>query len=116
MIVVRITMHVIPEKQLELTQTLLSMIEPTGKDAGCLNYNIFRDISDNNRFDLLQEWESRNDLNSHLRSQLFGVLLGTRALLNEPLNVQILTVSGAEGMEAVLAVRGIHPSGPGSDG
>jgi hypothetical protein len=33
MIVFRITMHVIPEKQLEMIQTLLSMIEPTTKEA-----------------------------------------------------------------------------------
>jgi len=34
MVVVRITMNVLPEKQLEVTQTLLSMIELTGKETG----------------------------------------------------------------------------------
>ena len=105
MIIVRITMNAIPEKQLELTQTLLSMIEPTGREAGCLSYAVFCDIEDRNRFSLLQEWETREDLDHHIRSHRFGVLLGSKTLLCEPPEIQIDTVSQSEGMEAVDAVR-----------
>ena len=105
MIIVRITMNVLPEKQLEVTQTLLSMIEPTGKEAGCLSYTVFCDIEDKNRFSLLGEWETREDLNHHIRSHRFGVLLGTKTLLCEPPKIQINTVSQSEGMEAIKAVR-----------
>jgi quinol monooxygenase YgiN len=38
MIVVRITMNVIPEKQKEVVQTLLSMTGPMEKALGCLSY------------------------------------------------------------------------------
>jgi len=38
MIVVRIAMNVLPEKQKELVQTILSMIGPMVKEAGCLSY------------------------------------------------------------------------------
>ena len=105
MIVVRITMNVLPEKQLEITQTLLSLIEPTGKEAGCLNYAVFCDIEDKNRFSLLEEWENREDLDHHLMSHRFGVLLGTKTLLSEPLEIQIHTVSRSEGMEVIHAAR-----------
>ena len=105
MIVVRITMNVLPEKQLEVTQTLLSMIEPTGKEAGCLSYAVFCDIEDKNRFSLLEEWETREDMDQHIRSHRFGVLLGTKALLSEPPKIQIHTVSQSEGMETVHAAR-----------
>ena len=105
MIVVRITMNVLPEKQKELVQTLLSMIEPTGKEAGCLSYAVFCDIEDKNRFSLLEEWETREDLDHHLRSDRFSVLLGTKCLLCEPLKIQIFTVSDSEGIEAVNSVR-----------
>jgi quinol monooxygenase YgiN len=105
MIIVRITMDVLPEKQLEFTQTLLSMIEPTGKEAGCLSYAVFCDIEDKNRFSLLEEWESRKDLDHHIRSHRFGVLLGTKTLLCEPPKIQINTVSQSEGMEAIDAAR-----------
>lgn len=106
MIFVRITMNVLPEKQLEVTQTLLSMIEPTGKEPGCLNYAVFCDIEDKNRFSLLEEWESREDMDQHIRSNRFGVLLGTKALLSEPPKIQIHTVSQSEGIETIHAARG----------
>jgi len=53
-------MNVLPEKQLELTQTFLTMIEPTGKEAGCLSYAVFCDIGAKNRFSLLEEWRLRS--------------------------------------------------------
>ena len=105
MIVFKITMNVIPEKQLEMMQTLLSMIEPTSKEAGCISYGVFYDIEDKCRFSLLQEWETREDLDHHLSSHRFGALLGTKALLSEPLGIQILTVSHSEGMNAIRAAR-----------
>ena len=105
MTVVRITMNVLPEKRKELVQTLLSMIEPMGKEAGCLSYAVSCDIEDKNRFNLLGEWETRQHLDHHMRADRFGVLLGTKSLLCEPLKIQIFTVSGSEGIEAVNSVR-----------
>jgi quinol monooxygenase YgiN len=98
-------MNVLPEKRKELVQTLLSMIEPTGKEAGCLSNAIFCDIEDKNRFILLEEWETREDLDHHMRSSRFGVLLGSKTLLCELPKIQINTVSQAEGMEAIDAAR-----------
>jgi quinol monooxygenase YgiN len=105
MIVIRVGMNVHQEKQLEFTQTLLSIIEPAGKEAGCLSYNVFCDIEDDCAFSVLAEWETREALNHHLRSQRFGVLLGTKTLLCESPKIQIHTVSGSEGIEAVDAAR-----------
>ena len=98
-------MNVLPEKQLEITQTLLSMIEPTEKEVGCLSHAVFCDIEDKSLFSLLEEWESREDLDRHLKSHGFGVLLGAKTLLCEPLKIQVFTVSDAEGIEAVNSVR-----------
>lgn len=105
MIIVRITMNVLPEKLLEFTQTLLSMIEPTAKETGCLSYAVFCDIEDKNCFNLLEEWQTREDLDHHISSHRFGVLLGTKTLLYEPPKIQICTVSLLEGMEAVHTAR-----------
>ena len=106
MIVIRIAMAVRPEKQLELTQTLLSLIEPAGKQAGCLSYTVFCDIEDNSAFSLLSEWETREALDRYIGSHRFGVLLGTKTLLSESPKIQIHTVTRSEGMEAVDAARG----------
>ena len=104
--IVRIIMKVLPEKQLEVTQTLLSMVEPAGREPGCLSYAVFCDIEDKNRFSLIEEWETREDMDQHIRSHRFGVLLGTKALLCEPPEIQIHTVSHSEGMETIHVTRG----------
>jgi len=100
-IIVRIAMHALPEKQKEVMQTLLSMIESTGKERGCLSHHVYRDIEDKNGFSLIDEWETREDLDQHIRSAKFGVLLGTKSLLCEPPNIQIHTVFNSERMPAV---------------
>lgn len=105
MIVVRIIMNVLPEKRKEVMQTLLSIIEPPGKESGYLSYGIFCDIEDKNVFNLISEWETRQDLDHHIRSDLFSVLLGTKSLLTEQQNIQIHTISHLEGIEAVHAAR-----------
>ena len=106
MIDVRITMNVLPEKQKELVQTLLSMIGAEEKEAGCLSYALFRSIEDKNLLNLLEEWETREDLERHIRSERFSVLLGTKSLLAKPLELKIRTVSHSEGVEVVNALRG----------
>ncbi len=105
MVVFRITMHAIPEKRLEIMQTLLPMIEPTARKAGCLSFRVFCDIEDEDRFGLMGEWKTREDLDRHIASRQFSVLLGTKVLLSEPLEIRIFTVSNAEGMDAIHKVR-----------
>jgi len=104
-VIVKIALNALPEKQKEVIQTLLSMIESTVKQRGCLSHHIFRDLEDENAFSLIDEWKTREDLEQHLRSAKFGVLLGTKSLLCEPPKIQIHTVSDSEGMTAVIAAR-----------
>jgi len=105
-IIVRITMKALMEKRTEMMQTLLSMIEPAGKEKGCLSYDVFCDMEDNHVFSLIEEWEAREDLDRHIRSERFSVLLGTKSLLERPSEIKIHTVSHSEGAEAVNALRG----------
>jgi len=104
-IIVRIAMNALPENQKEVMQTLLSMIESTEKERGCLSHHVFRNIEDENVFSLIEEWQTREDLNDHIKSDRFSVLLGTKSLLCEPPQIQIHTVSHSEGMETVNAAR-----------
>jgi len=106
MIVVRITMNVLPEKQKELVQTLLSMVGSMEMETGCLSYALFCNMEDQNLLNLLEEWQTRKALNQHLRSDMFGVLLGTKSLLIEPHGIHIYTIGQSEGMEAVHSARG----------
>ena len=106
MIVVKIAMNVLPEKQKELVQTLLPMIGSMEKETGCLSYALSCDIEHKNLLNLLAEWQTRKDLDRHFRSELFGVLLGTKCLLKEPHGIHIYTIHQLEGMEAIQTARG----------
>ena len=105
MIIAKIIMNALPEKRKEVLQTLLSMIEEIRQEKGCLSYQVFQDIKDENGFSLVQEWETREDLEHHMRSDWFSVLLGTNILLNEKQDIQIHTVLHTEGNGIVNAVR-----------
>jgi quinol monooxygenase YgiN len=104
-IIVGIKMNVRLEKRTEVMQTLLSLIEPTENERGCLSCHVFRDIEDQNVFSLIEEWETRQDLDDHIRSDRFSVLLGTKSLLSEPQQIEIHTISQSEGMEVIHATR-----------
>ena len=111
MIMVRIIMSVLPEKKKEVMQTLLSMIETAGKEKGCLSYEIFCDIDGKTVFNMIEEWETREDLERYIQSERFSVLLGTKSLLAKPLGIKIHTVSRSEGVEAINALRSKGRSG-----
>ncbi len=106
MIIFRIAMNVRPEKRKEIMQTLLSMIEPTHQEKGCLSYHVFQNIEDENSVSIIGEWETREDLDRHMRSDKFGILLRTKSLLKEKQGILIHTISHSEGMEDVNTVRG----------
>jgi len=105
MIVVRIILNVLEDKQLEITQTLVSLIKPVSREKGCKSFSVFCDIQDKNRLCLIEEWQTRENLDLHIKSHRFGVLLGTKPLLSEPLNIRIYTISHRQGMKAIEAVR-----------
>ncbi len=99
-------MNIRPEKRKEVMQTLLSMIEPTHQEKGCLSYHVFQNIENENSVSIIGEWETREDLDRHMRSDKFGILLGTKNLLKEKQGILIHTISHSEGMDAVNTVRG----------
>ena len=110
MIIFRITMDVLPQKRKEVMQTLLSMTETAGREKGCLSYEVFFHMDGDTVFNLIEEWENREDLERHIRSERFSVLLGTKSLLAKPLEMKIHTVSRSEGSVAVNFIRGLGPS------
>jgi quinol monooxygenase YgiN len=104
-IIIRITMNALIEKRTEVMQTLLSMIDPTENERGCQSCQVFSGIEEKNVFSLIEEWESREDLVVHIKSDRFSVLLGTKSLLFEPPQIDIHTISHSEGKEAIDAIR-----------
>jgi quinol monooxygenase YgiN len=81
MIFTTIRMKVLPEKRKELFQTLKSLVSSIRSQKGCRRCEFCVNAEDENEFCLLGEWENREDLDTHLESNLFKVLLGAMSLL-----------------------------------
>jgi quinol monooxygenase YgiN len=84
MILFTIRMKVLSEKHLELCQTIASLIGSIRAEKGCRRSSFFQSMEDENELCLLEEWDTRENLDSHLRSESFRVLRGAMNLLQEP--------------------------------
>lgn len=58
----------LPGFEAEVLAALRSFIEPTRAEAGCLRYDLFRDLTDAKKFTFIEEWESKAHLDAHAQS------------------------------------------------
>ena len=74
MILVTIQMKVLAEKRKELSQTIALLIGSIKTEKGCRRCDFCRSMEDENRFFLFEEWDTREDFDSHAE---IGVLYCT---------------------------------------
>ena len=98
MILVTMQMKVLAEKRKELSQTIALLTGSIKTEKGCLRCDFCRSMEDGNRFFLFEEWDTREDFDSHLQSACFTVLRGTLNLLQEPYEMVFHTVSRPKAM------------------
>jgi len=58
-----------PNKVEEAKALLLGLVEPTRKEAGCLQYDLLQNQADPTDFTFVEEWESDESLDAHLGSE-----------------------------------------------
>jgi quinol monooxygenase YgiN len=96
-----IRMNVLSEKRMELSQTISSLSSSTRMEKGCQRCDFCRSIEDENRFFLLEEWDTQENLKNHLKSEHFKVIRGAMNLLQEPYETMFHNVFRPEGMEEI---------------
>ncbi len=107
MITVTISMEVPQEKTREFLQTVLLIIKSMRREKGCLGYHFYHDMEDESKFRLVGKWAKQEDMNNHLRSDTFSVLLGSMNLLQESPDIRFYAVSNmGSGMKAINMARG----------
>jgi quinol monooxygenase YgiN len=99
MILVIIRMKVLSEKRMELSQTIASLIVSIRTEKGCNRCDFCQNTEDENELWLLEEWDTQENIKSHLKSGRFKVLRGAMNLLKEPYEMMFHTVSHPVGME-----------------
>jgi quinol monooxygenase YgiN len=101
MILVIIRMKVLSAKRKELCQTIDSLIGAIRTEKGCRRCNFCQSMENENELSLLEEWDSQENLKSHLKSERFRVLRGAMNLLKEPYEITFQTVFRPVEMEEI---------------
>jgi quinol monooxygenase YgiN len=87
MILVIIRMNVLSEKRMELSQTLVLLTVSIRMEKGCERCDICQSMENDARLFLLEEWDTRENLMTHLNSDRFRIFRGAMNLLSEPWNI-----------------------------
>jgi len=105
MIDATIKMTVPPEKRKELLQTLTAILGPIRREHGCISCNCYVDVEAENILFFMEEWKNSEELDIHLKSAHFAVLIGAMKLLKIEPEIRFSTISSTSGAEAVKAAR-----------
>jgi quinol monooxygenase YgiN len=70
-------------------------------EEGCKRYDFCQSIEDENRLFLLEEWDTQENLMTHLKSEHFRVLRGAMNLLKEPYERMFHAVFHPVGLEKI---------------
>jgi len=85
-------MNVLSEKRMELSQTIASLSGSIRMEKGCRRCDFCQSMEDENRLFLLEEWDTEENLMTHLNSEHFRVFRGAMSLLKEPYERMFHTV------------------------
>ena len=65
-----------PGKESQVRQELLSLVAPSRKDAGCINYDLHQAVNDPALFMFHENWVSKAHLDAHLQKPDLQAVLG----------------------------------------
>jgi len=105
MIDVAIKITVPSDKRKEVFQTFKAILTQVRREQGCISCNCYVDMEAENSMYFKEEWKTRVDLNKHLRSANFGILIGAMKLLNKEPEIMINTIASTAGAEEIKAAR-----------
>jgi len=74
----------------KLAKELLSIVGPTRKEVGCINYDFHQSVDNKSRFIAYENWASKKDLDRHLKTahvKSFSERAG--GLLAEPIDITL---------------------------
>jgi quinol monooxygenase YgiN len=101
-------MKVLAEKRKELCQTIVSLVSSLRTEKGCLRCDFYQSMEDENELCIFEEWDTRENLNSHLNSERFSVLRGAMNLLREPYEMLVHTVAAVKNRTKTLSQQEVQ--------
>ena len=99
MVIITIEINVPSLKTKEFLQTMLVITQRIRMENGCIACDFLKDVSEENRYRLVGKWKGKDELNHHLGSEEFSVVLGAMSLLENKPDIRVYLVSSQKGLD-----------------
>jgi quinol monooxygenase YgiN len=102
-----LSVHVVatPPSRRELVLALVGWAEAVRHAPGVVHASVSEDVEVEAAFDLRAEWDTEEALEAHLRSDVFGVLVGAAEVLSLSVRVSVARVADEYGMDVIKQRR-----------
>ena len=110
----------LPERRAEVLEIFQAIQGPVLAQPGCAACSIYEEQGPERAVMLVENWETREALERHLRSEAYRLILGAVELSHGQPEVRFDHVSATEGMELIRRARNPgdqfagSPGGPGT--
>ena len=105
MVIVTLLFKVPGERRKDFLDSARLIVGPTKVLPGCTSCGFYQNLNDPDTVLFVEEWESRESLDRHIKSESYRIILSLLELSGEPPKIKINTVSKTEGLEAIEALR-----------
>ena len=105
MILLFLKINPLPGKQQVVVDILRSVIGITRLRSGCMDCAVYTDQGEAQTILYLEQWQSRESLDRHIRSELYFRVLSAMELANEAPEIYFHEVSDTRGLEYVESLR-----------
>jgi quinol monooxygenase YgiN len=105
MIIFTLSFMVSSSKRKDVISLFDSLVGPLSVKPGCIRVALLSDVNVHEDLLLLEEWQSRTDLEKHIRSDEFRKILAVMDLADESPKTRFYHVSSTEGFEVIEKAR-----------
>lgn len=100
---ITVTAEIIADKREEFIQVIRSVNELFKKQKGFKGSILYQDMDNANNFNLIQKWETQEDMDNQIRSETFRVLMGALKTLTRSSKVEYNLKSEEFGQEIPIS-------------
>lgn len=105
MITVSLRIKVSHGRRKEFMNSARLILGPTRIKSGCVSCRLYQDLDEPDAVFLVEEWKSRKELDRHLNSDQYRIVLSLMEASDKFPEIKLNTISKTEGLEAIEAVR-----------
>ena len=105
MIIATLRMFVPPEKRDDVLRTLRLLMGPTRAQLSCISCRLYQEVEDANLISFIQEWNSWEALETHIRSNDYRKVLSVMELASEPPEIKFVEALKTDGIELIKEIR-----------